>query len=84
MNRRLAGTAILVPALIGCSDNTPTPLTSPTPLASPTCTYAVSPLAVSIGQNGEPGSVAVQTTAGCPWTARSDTSWITITAGNSG
>jgi hypothetical protein len=40
-------------------------------------------LAVSIGQDGEPGTVAVQTTAGCPWTARSNASWITITAANS-
>ena len=78
MNRRLAGTAMLVFALIGCSDKTPSPLTSPT------CTSAVSPLAVSIGQNGEAGIVGVQTTAGCPWTAKSNTSWITITAGTSG
>ena len=77
MNRRLAA-AILVLAPIGCSDRTPA---SPT---SPTCTYAVSPLTVSIGQDGESGTVAVQTPAGCPWTARSNTGWITITAGNSG
>jgi Viral BACON domain len=86
MNRRLAGTAIHVLALIGCSGKTPTPPTSlpPPPTSStPTCTYAVSPLAVSTGQDGEPGTMAVQTTAGCPWTARSNTGWITVTAGNS-
>jgi hypothetical protein len=83
MNRRLAGTAIHVLALIGCSGKTPTPPTSlpPPPTSStPTCTYAVSPLAVSTGQDGEPGTMAVQTTAGCPWTARSNTNWIAITA----
>ncbi len=78
MNRRLAGTSILVFALTGCGDKASTPLTSPS------CTSAVSPLAVSLGQNGEPGTVGVQTTAGCPWTARSNTSWITVTAGTSG
>lgn len=78
MNRPLAGTTVLILALIGCSGKTPTPPTSLT------CTYAVSPLAVSIGQDGEHGTVAVQTPAGCPWTARSNTSWITITAGNPG
>src|SRR5262245_45261635 len=81
MNRRLAGTAIVDLALIGCSDRGPT---QPTPPTSPACTYAVSPSAVSIGQDGEQGTVAVQTTAGCPWTARSNTSWITITAGSFG
>jgi hypothetical protein len=78
MKRPLAGTAILILALIGCSDKTPT-----LPIL-PTCTYAVSPLAVSIGQDGEHGTVAVQTSAGCFWIARSNTSWITITAGDTG
>ena len=78
MNPRLAGTAILALSLSGCSDK------APDPLVSPGCTSAVSPLAVSLGQNGEAGIVGVQTTAGCPWTARSNTNWITITAGTSG
>lgn len=89
MNRRLAGTSMLVFALIGCRDRTPAPPTAPTVTTSPTqpsptCAYAVSPLAVAVGQNGEPGTVGVQTTAGCPWTARTATNWMTITAGNSG
>ena len=78
MNPRLAGTSMLAIALIGCSEKTPTPLTSPT------CTSAVSPSAVSIGQNGQAGVLGVQTAAGCSWTAKSNTSWITITAGGSG
>jgi hypothetical protein len=41
-------------------------------------------LAVSIGQDGEPGTVAVQTSAGCAWSARSNASWITITGAAAG
>jgi len=79
----------LVVTTVGCSTSQPaapsqSPPTTSTPPTSPTCTYAVSPLAVSIGQDGEHGTVSVQTAAGCPWTARSNTSWITFTAGNSG
>jgi len=75
-------------ASVGCDGGkltapAPTPPPPPSPPTSLTCTYAVSPLAVSIGQDGEQGTVTVQTTAGCPWTARSNASWITITAGNS-
>jgi hypothetical protein len=51
---------------------------------APTCTYNVSPTNVKMGRGGDTKSVKVDTTAGCSWTASSNTSWITITSGSSG
>jgi hypothetical protein len=52
--------------------------------AGSSCTYALSPASASVGSGAGGGSVAVTTTAGCPWTANSNASWLTITGGTSG
>lgn len=52
--------------------------------ASASCSYSVSLSPVKSGRNGVTGSIAVTTSAGCHWTAVSNTSWITITSGSSG
>jgi hypothetical protein len=45
---------------------------------APACTYSVSPDNVKVGKNGDDKSIKVQTSAGCAWTAKSNTSWISI------
>jgi hypothetical protein len=53
--------------------------------ATAACSYNISPSAQSIGAaGGAGGAVAVSTSAGCSWTAASNASWITISAGQSG
>ncbi len=50
-----------------------------------TCTYTISPGSISISPSSYSGSIALATSnTACPWTASSDSSWITITAGSSG
>lgn len=50
-----------------------------------TCSYTLTPSAQSIAAAGGAGSpVTVSTSAGCGWTAVSNASWITVTAGQSG
>jgi photosystem II stability/assembly factor-like uncharacterized protein len=48
------------------------------------CTFSLSPVREEFGASG--GMVNVQVTApnGCPWTASSNRSWITVTSGQSG
>ncbi len=52
---------------------------------STTCTYSISPTTMgpvpSVGYNG---NVAVTSASGCVWTAKSNTSWVTVTSGASG
>ncbi len=48
------------------------------------CSYAVSPTSQSFSSAGGTGTVTVTAPAGCPWTAASDSAWITITSGASG
>ena len=48
------------------------------------CAYGISPSSQSVAAAGSTGTVSVTTSAGCPWTASSGASWITITAGGSG
>ncbi|PWB70001.1 MAG: hypothetical protein C3F15_14315 [Holophagae bacterium] len=48
------------------------------------CTYSISPPSANFGEGGGTGSVSVSTTAGCPWTAFSNNSWIHVTGGSSG
>jgi uncharacterized protein (TIGR03437 family) len=48
------------------------------------CTFALSPTIQNIDGPGGTGSVTVTTGANCTWTAASNSSWITITAGRSG
>jgi len=55
--------------------------TTPPP---PPCTFAINSPGINVGAGGGPGSVSVTSGAGCNWTAVSNVSWITITAGASG
>ncbi|MCW5979065.1 MAG: right-handed parallel beta-helix repeat-containing protein [Bryobacteraceae bacterium] len=48
------------------------------------CTYAINPTQVDVSASATTGSVAVNTLAGCPWTAVSNTAWLSITSGASG
>jgi uncharacterized protein (TIGR03437 family) len=48
------------------------------------CSYTTSPASQSFDLSAGTGSIAVTTTSTCPWTATSNASWITITAGSSG
>lgn len=48
------------------------------------CAYTVSPTSVTLNRNAASGTIAVTTTAGCAWTAMSNSSWITVTSGASG
>lgn len=49
------------------------------------CAYEIEPAAQSFAAAGGAGSpVAVTTTAGCAWTARTTDAWITVTGGASG
>jgi FG-GAP-like repeat len=51
---------------------------------SASCSYALSASSVSLPAVAGSGSVNVVTTAGCPWTATSNASFASITAGSSG
>ena len=42
------------------------------------CTYSVTPTTRDVGPAGESSSASVTTGAGCPWTASSGASWITV------
>ena len=54
-------------------------------LSVATCNYAVAPLnPPRYEAAGGSGSVTVSCADGCEWTAASQTSWITLTAGASG
>jgi glucose/arabinose dehydrogenase len=56
----------------------------PPPPPPPQCTYAISPTRANFTRTGGPGSVAVTTQTGCPWTAVSNDSWISVTGGSNG
>ena len=49
----------------------------------PTCTFALSATGLTVAASGGASSVTVTTTAGCAWTAASNSSFITITSGAS-
>jgi hypothetical protein len=52
---------------------------------SQSCTFTINPTTEAVGAAGASGiNVSVATTAGCAWTATSNASWLTITAGSSG
>src|SRR4051794_28050707 len=68
---------VLAPfVLIGC--------TKVDDLAAPSCTYTVSPPSASVTAGGGAGSITVNATGVCGWTAAPQESWITITGGTSG
>jgi len=48
------------------------------PYAATTCQYTLSPTSQSIGASGGPASTGVSTQSGCPWTAASNVSWLSI------
>lgn len=48
------------------------------------CTYTLSATTASFAEAGGSGSVNVTSVAGCPWTATSNASWITINSGTPG
>ena len=48
------------------------------------CTYAISPTRTTFGVDGGTASVTVTAPDGCPWTAASNATWMTITGGASG
>jgi len=50
----------------------------------PQCTYAISATRATFQVDGGSGSVMVTAPDGCAWTAASNATWITITAGASG
>ena len=55
-----------------------------TQAAAAACSYSLSSAQASFGGAGGTGSVNVSAGAGCPWTARSNVSWVTLTGGTSG
>jgi hypothetical protein len=54
------------------------------PPPPPACTYALAVSSTSIGAPGGAGSTSVIAPVACAWTAQSNASWITVTAGNAG
>jgi hypothetical protein len=48
------------------------------------CSYSVTPLAVTAPSAVTAGTLAVTTTAGCPWSSSSPVTWITLTSSGSG
>jgi trimeric autotransporter adhesin len=74
----LAATALLLTS--ACGEDTPF---QPSPPPVP-CAYVVPTTPLSIPAAGGTAQVSVSTTAGCAWSARSETSWVSITAGASG
>jgi hypothetical protein len=52
--------------------------------AGAACTYNLSPLSISLGAGATSASVAVVTSANCPWTVSSNASWLTVTSATSG
>lgn len=47
------------------------------------CSYSISGTNSNFSQNGGSGQVTVTTGTGCPWSATSNSSWITVTSGAS-
>ncbi|MCU1290661.1 MAG: hypothetical protein JWN60_2890 [Acidobacteria bacterium] len=48
------------------------------------CTYSLSSSSLSVASSGGSGNVNITTPVGCEWSAQSNASWTTITAGASG
>ena len=67
-------------------DNADPPLESDysSEVSKNTCTYSISPTNANFTASGGTGSLSVSTQAGCPWTASSGATWMTITSGSSG
>jgi hypothetical protein len=52
--------------------------------APPACTISLQPSSTSVPAAGGPGTVAVTASAGCPWTASTAATWITLTTAANG
>lgn len=52
--------------------------------AGAACTYSISPGSQAFPAPGGTGSVSVTTAAGCPWSASSNASWVTVSGSPSG
>ncbi len=52
-------------------------------ITGPTCSYTLQPTSVQIPAAGSQGSVTVTTTAGCAWSAVSDSTWLSLTSATS-
>lgn len=48
------------------------------------CAYSIAPTTQSFEDAGGSGSVAVMASSGCAWTASSNASWLSVTAGSGG
>ncbi len=48
------------------------------------CAYSITPTTVNMPNSGGAGGFTVTTATGCPWTASTTNSWITITSGGGG
>ena len=48
------------------------------------CTFTVTPSTRSVGSGGGTGTFSVATPGGCSWSATSNATWLSITAGSSG
>jgi Putative binding domain, N-terminal/Viral BACON domain len=48
------------------------------------CSIGIAPTAQTVGADGGSGAISVTTDAGCPWSAQSETAWISITSATSG
>ena len=51
---------------------------------TPTCTYTVSPTALSFSESTGSATVSVTTSPGCAWSASSQASWASVSSGGSG
>lgn len=56
----------------------------PMGLTTSTCRYSLLPQANAYSPQGATGTVTVKTSLFCPWTAKANEGWITITSGSSG
>ncbi len=52
--------------------------------AAQSCSYTINPTSASVGAGGGSGSFAVNTAAGCGWSASSDAPWLHVIAGATG
>jgi len=68
------------PGEVNPSNDTATDLT----IVNASCTYSISSTSQTFLDAGGNGNITVTTPSGCTWTAISNASWITITAGSSG
>ena len=80
VNTRLSILVLIASSLGGISCGGEDLPTQPTPV----CSYAIAPADRAFASDGGTGNIAVTADTGCRWSASSNESWITITAGTSG